>query len=318
MRVLVTGVTGFAGRHLVSLCATYGCSISGVARRAAAEARPPQELDSYRSIDLSNPADAKRVVADTAPERVFHLAAEASVTESWSNPSGVIAGNIASTLNLLEALRQLAPDCLVLVAGSGEEYGIPQQMPITEEHPLRPQNPYAVSKAANSLAAGFYADAHDLRVVRTRAFNHAGPGQSDMYVVSALARQIAEAEITSRDGVEVLTGNLAPRRDFTDVRDVVRAYWLALERAVPDIYNVCSGRSVPVSGILAALADQTPLEVSPRTDPERVRKHEVMDIYGSAEKLRDATGWQPEIPLEQTVQDTLDWWRARLGAGVPR
>src|SRR5947208_3463308 len=121
MRVLVTGVTGFAGRHLVSLCATYGCSISGVARRPAADARPPLELGSYRSIDLSNPADAKRVVAETAPERVFHLAAEASVTESWSNPAGVIGGNIASTLNLLEALRQLAPDCLVLVAGSGEE-----------------------------------------------------------------------------------------------------------------------------------------------------------------------------------------------------
>lgn len=318
MRVLVTGATGFAGRHLVSLCAANGCSIFGVARRTAAEAQPPKELDSYRSVDLSNPDDANRVVAETAPERVFHLAAEASVAESWSNPSALIASNIASTLNLLEALRQLAPDCRVLVAGSGEEYGTPQQLPVTEEHPLRPQNPYAVSKAAIDLAAGFYADAYGLPVVRTRAFNHTGPGQSDTYVVSSLARQIAEAEMTAEgDGeVVVATGNLAPRRDFTDVRDIVRAYWLALERGLADVYNVCSGRSVAVNDILARLARETDLEISQRTAPERLRQHEVMDIYGSTEKLRTKTGWQPEIPLEQTLRDTLDWWRARVRAEV--
>jgi GDP-4-dehydro-6-deoxy-D-mannose reductase len=199
----------------------------------------------------------------------------------------------------------------VLAAGSGEQYGpVPEErLPVSEDEPFRPQNPYAVSKAAADLLAGFYADAHGLRVVRTRAFNHAGPGQSDAYVVSAFARQIADAERGGSGELLLETGNLAPRRDFCDVRDVVRAYWLAVERGEPAIYNVCSGVSVPVADILARLAAHTELRVEQRTDPSRLRKHEVMDIRGSHERLSGATGWQPEIPLDRTLADTLDWWR---------
>jgi GDP-4-dehydro-6-deoxy-D-mannose reductase len=199
----------------------------------------------------------------------------------------------------------------VLAAGSGEQYGpvAEDRLPVGEDEPFRPQNPYAVSKASADLLAGFYADAHGLRVVRTRAFNHAGPGQSDAYVVAAFARQIAEAERAGLEELVIETGNLAPRRDFTDVRDVVRAYWLAVEQGEPAIYNVCSGVSVPVADILARLADLTDLRVEQRTDPARLRKHEVMDIRGSHERLTEATGWQPEIALETTLADTLDWWR---------
>jgi GDP-4-dehydro-6-deoxy-D-mannose reductase len=319
MRVLITGVTGFAGRHLAALCSAQGSSeITGIGRRLVAESNPPVELAGYHALDLSEPGEVNRVIATTSPQLVFHLAAEASVANSWGSPAHVIAYNLGSTLNLLEAVRQHAPDAGVLVACSGEEYGEPERIPVTEEHPLRPKNPYAVSKASLDLAAGFYADAYGLKIVRTRAFNHAGPGQSDNYVVSNLARQIAEGETSSAgEGfVEVVTGNPDIRRDFTDVRDVVRAYWLALERAEPGAYNVCSSRSVAITEILAGLARHTRCEVRTSTDPKRFRKNEVMDIQGSHDKLTQATGWEPEIPLEQTLQDMLDWWRSRTGAGV--
>jgi GDP-4-dehydro-6-deoxy-D-mannose reductase len=207
----------------------------------------------------------------------------------------------------------------VLVVGSGEQYGEPEYLPMDEQHPQRPRNPYALSKAATDLSAAFYADVHGLHVVRARAFNHAGPGQADLYVSASFARQIAEAEARDPDGaMEVVTGNLETRRDFTDVRDVVRAYWLLLEGAAPDAYNVCRGESVKTADILATLAREARIEVEQRTDPQLVREGEVMEIRGTHDKLTEATGWMPEISLEQTLRDTLDWWRERAGAGAAR
>jgi GDP-4-dehydro-6-deoxy-D-mannose reductase len=319
MRVLITGATGFAGRHLASLCSAKGnTEITGIGRRAAAAAGIPAELSGYHAIDLSEPGQIGQLVGSTSPELIFHLAGEASVATSWGDPANVITYNIRSTLNLLEAVRTLAADARVLVACSGEEYGAPELLPVTEEHPLRPKNPYAVSKASIDIAAGFYADAYGLQIIRTRAFNHAGPGQLDNYVVSNLARQIAEGEAaTDGDGfVEVVTGNPEIRRDFTDVRDVVRAYWASLEQAEPGAYNVCSGHSVAITEILEGLARHTQREVRTRADPKIFRKNEVMDIRGSHDKLTKATGWEPEIPLDQTLQEMLDWWRLRTRAGV--
>ena len=209
-------------------------------------------------------------------------------------------------------MRDEAPEAVVVAVGSGETYGpVPEErLPVVESEPLRPQNPYAVSKAAADLLAGFYADAHGLKVVRPRPFNHVGPAQTDAYVVAAFARQIAAAERSGERRLVLETGNLQPRRDFTDVRDVVRAYWELAQLGEPGVFNVCSGVSVPVADILARLTALTDLEVEQRTDPSRLRKHEVMDIRGSHDRLTQATGWQPEIALEQTLADTLDWWRA--------
>ena len=296
MRALITGAAGFVGGHLWAYAAERGAELVGPSRE---------------ELDLLDAAAVRRLVAGFRPEAVFHLAALASVGQSWSEPAETLDNNMRATLNLLEAVRAEVPEAVVLAAGSGEQYGpvAEDRLPVGEDEPFRPQNPYAVSKASADLLAGFYADAHGLRVVRTRAFNHAGPGQSDAYVVAAFARQIAEAERAGREELVIETGNLAPRRDFTDVRDVVRAYWLAVEQGVSAIYNVCSGVSVPVADILARLADLTDLRVEQRTDPARLRKHEVMDIRGSHERLTEATGWQPEIALETTLADTLDWWR---------
>jgi GDP-4-dehydro-6-deoxy-D-mannose reductase len=298
MRALITGAAGFVGGHLSSLAAARGAEVIG----------PPRE-----ELDLLDADAVRALVADARPDAVFHLAALASVGDSWRSPAETLDNNMHATLNLLEGMRASAPDAVVVVAGSGEEYGpVPaERLPVVESEPLRPQNPYAVSKAAADLLAGFYADAHGLRVVRTRAFNHAGPAQSESYVIAAFAKQIAEAERAGLDELVLETGNLEPRRDFTDVRDVVRAYWLAAERGEPQIFNVCSGVSVRVADILARLAALTELRVEQRTDPSRLRKHEVMDIRGSHERLTAATGWRPEIPIERTLADTLDWWRNR-------
>jgi GDP-4-dehydro-6-deoxy-D-mannose reductase len=308
MRVLITGAAGFVGGHMADRAVERGAEAVGLGR----DDTGPESLAEYVQADLLDDGAVRSAVADLRPDAVIHLAAAASVAASWASPAETIDNNTRATLNLLEAVRAEAPDAVVLHAGSGEQYGpVPEaRLPVTEDEPLRPQNPYAVSKSAADLLAGFYADAHGMRVVRTRAFNHAGPGQSDAYVVSAFAKQIVEAERAGLSELVVETGNLAPKRDFTDVRDVVRAYWLALERGEPAIYNVCSGLSVPVADILAGLARLTDVSVEQRTDPARLRKHEVMDIRGSHERLTDATGWQPEIALDRTLTDTLDWWRA--------
>ena len=258
--------------------------------------------------DLTDAATAERIVEEAHPERVFHLAADASVGESWRTPHETSEANVASTYNLLEAVHRHAPEAHVLVAGSGDAYGpVPiERQPVTEGEPFRPQNPYAVSKAATDAVAGFFADAHGLHVVRTRAFNHAGPGQSESYVVAAFARQIADAEAAGRDTVTIATGDLRPRRDFTDVRDVVRAYVLLLDSAPPGAYNVCSGEAVAIADILAGLARHTRVRVEQESDPDRLRPVEVMEIRGSHERLTEQTGWEPQIPLDRTLADTLE------------
>jgi GDP-4-dehydro-6-deoxy-D-mannose reductase len=294
--VLVTGGGGFAGSRLVDCLRE---------RREAVVAPPRAELD---LLD----ADAVRaLVARMRPRAVFHLAAQASVPRSWSAPADTVLGNTAMTLNVLEAVRLEAPEAPVLVASSGEVYGPPERLPVDEGAPLRPQNPYAVSKAASDLLAGQYADARGLRVVRVRTFNLAGPGQSDDYVVGTVARQVAEAQLAGADRVVLRIGNLDPRRDITDVRDAVRAYAAALELE-PGAYNVCSGAALSVRELIDVVGRVAGIEVAHEVDPERTRAHEVDEIRGSADRLRAGTGWSPEIPLEQTVGDAVAGWRERL------
>jgi GDP-4-dehydro-6-deoxy-D-mannose reductase len=315
--ILVTGVGGFVGHHLAALSAERGEEVAGVGR----EERPdlPGLVD-YERLDLIDAEAVRRAVARIKPDRVVHLAAQASVARSLEAPGEVISGNVTTSLNLLEALRLEAPDAAVIVACSGEEYGRPRTLPVDESHPLAPQNPYAASKAMVDLLAASHAELHGMRVIRTRAFNHSGPGQSDAYVIGKFARQIAEAEAARpADGRALIsTGNREVRRDFCDVRDVVRAYLLALERADPGAFNVCGGRSTAVSDILTSLAAHSSLEIECRTDPSLLRDNEVMEIRGSHEKLTAATGWRPEIELDETLRDALDWWREQVAAGATR
>jgi GDP-4-dehydro-6-deoxy-D-mannose reductase len=263
-----------------------------------------------RSANLIEPAEARAAVAAVQPDVVYHLAARAHVGDSWSDPAGTLHDNVAMTLNVLEAVRGEAPGATVVAVASGEVYGPPERLPVDESAPLRPQNPYAVSKASADLLAGFYADAHGMRVIRARAFNHAGPGQAPIYAIASFAQQVAAAVDAGEDPIRIVTGNPDTRRDYTDVRDVVRAYRLLAERAEPGVYNVCSGRTASASELVAGLAEAAGVGLEHVVDPAKLRPHEVMELRGSYEKLRAATGWEPEYELARTLSETLAWWRA--------
>lgn len=290
----ITGGGGFAGRHLVELLRSEG----------HAPVAP-----SSAELDLLDRAAVDAALREAAPAVVLHLAAFSSPQLSWAQPGYALLTNIEMTFNLLEAVRAHAPAAALVLAGSGQVYGEPDALPVGEDAALDPCNPYAVSKASCDMLGRQYATAFGMRVVRMRPFNHAGPGQSDAYVLSTLARQVAEAEAEGREAV-LRTGNVRAERDFTDVRDVVRAYVLgaALE---PGAYNVCSGRSTSIATLIELLGEHARVAVRQEDDPERMRAHDPPAVRGSHARLTAACGWKPSIPLTETVRDTLDWWRSR-------
>ena len=289
----VTGAAGFVGRHLTPLL-------------------PGEVLAPGRDeLELLDAEAVRRAVATAVPAYVFHLAAQASVAHSWENPAAVLRENVETTFNVLEAVRQEAPTAVVVVASSGEVYGPPERLPVQESAPLRPQNPYAVSKAACDLLAGQYADAHGLHVVRLRAFNQAGPGQSEDYVVGTIARQVAAAEASGAGEVVIETGNPDSARDFIDVRDSARAH-VAAASAPPGAYNVCSGQATSVRTLVRLAAQAAGVTVRHEIDEARVRANDVPEVRGSADRLASATGWRPELPLSKTIADAIDAWRVEL------
>jgi GDP-4-dehydro-6-deoxy-D-mannose reductase len=220
--------------------------------------------------------------------------------------------NVASDVNVLEAVRLEAPRAHLVWVSSCEVYGTPAELPLTEDAPLQPANPYAVSKTAGDELAGLYAQAYDLHVVRARPFSHTGPRQRSIFIVSSLARQAAECRLAGASELRLVTGNPDTRRDFTDVRDVVRAYRM-LARADPGVYNVSSGRSISAADQVSLLAELiAPIKLEHVVDPTRVRRREVMDLTGANERIEAAVGWRPEIPFRQTMQETIEWWEHEL------
>jgi GDP-4-dehydro-6-deoxy-D-mannose reductase len=299
VRLLITGATGFAGRHLTSCAAALGHEAHG--------------LD--REVDVRDGPALAGALHEVAPDAVVHLAGVSSVGGSFADPLGTWDVNLGGTLALLEALRAGAPEARALIVSSGEIYGrvAPDDLPVGPETPLRPLSPYGASKAAADLAAAQYRASYGLPALRVRAFNHIGPGQDARFVLPSVARQIAQAEHEGRERVEVRVGNLDSRRDFTDVRDMVRAYLLVLERGDPDaVYLACSGASRPVRELVEGLAPMARIRVTFASTEGLRRPDEQPDLYGSPARLRDDTGWTPEIPIETTLADTLDWWRDRV------
>jgi GDP-4-dehydro-6-deoxy-D-mannose reductase len=316
LTTLITGASGFAGGYLCRACADAGEHVVGVSRSGTV----PVGCGERRAIDLRDQAAIRGVLREVSPDVVYHLASQSSVGRSWEDPTGTIEDNVSSAVNVLEALRLEAPDARVVWVSSCEVYGTSAKLPIDEEAPILPANPYAVSKAAGEMLAGVYAEAHGLRLVRARPFNHTGPGQRDTFIVSSFARQAAEARLAGERHVKIAMGNPRTRRDFTDVRDVARAYrLLASVEADPATYNVCSGHSISAAEQVRLLNEVlAPLEIEAVVDPGRVRAHEVMDLRGANARIRATTGWQPEIPFHRTVLETVQWWEAELRrAGGP-
>jgi GDP-4-dehydro-6-deoxy-D-mannose reductase len=297
MRALVTGATGFVGPHLVAHLRDMGDEVVGLEEGI---------------VDVCDPEAVAGWLARHRPEVVYHLAGWADVGGSWAQPQQAFRVNAEGTLNVLQAA--LAAECRqVLVVSSADVYGIVDEadLPITEDHPLRPVSPYAVSKVAADYLGLQAWLGRGLEVVRVRAFNHLGPGQSDRFVAPAIASRIAANE---RDGgEEVPVGNLAARRDVTDVRDVVRAYRLLVEHGEPgEPYNVCSGADVAISELADRLLAMATRPMRLVVDPDRYRPVDVPVLRGDPSKLQAATGWKPEIPLDQTLRDVLDDWRSSV------
>ncbi len=259
--------------------------------------------------DLTN-----RVIAFHRPDVIFHLAAQAYVPKAVANPAETLVNNAVSQVNVLEACRRAEIDPIVIVVSSAEVYGAvsPDDIPISENQPFRPRNPYAVSKVTQDMLGLQYALSYGMRIVRVRPFNHIGPGQNDRFVVSSLARQIAEIELGLADPV-LLVGNLDAVRDFLDVRDVVRAY-LAVSKLefTGEVFNVASGIGCKIQSILDHLLEMSSANVAIREDPSRLRPSDIPMLIGDASKLHGATGWEPMISLKQSLHDTLDEWRQRL------
>jgi len=265
-------------------------------------------------LDLRDLQQTVDLVASSDPDVIFHLAAQSFVPSSFADPWDTLETNIRSQLNILEAVRRVQRPTRVLVIGSNEEYGrpTPEELPVTEASPLRPISPYAVSKVAQDLLGLQYFLAHGMPVVRLRPFNHTGPGRPPRFVVPAFASQIARAEAGLQEPV-VRVGNLDAERDFSDVRDIVRAYYLAAMQGEPgEVYNLASGRPRSVRGVLETLLSFSTTEIRVEVDPDLYRPVDTLVIYGSAEKFRRRTGWEPEIPFEQTLLDVLNYWREQV------
>jgi GDP-4-dehydro-6-deoxy-D-mannose reductase len=309
VKVLITGASGFAGGWLARECADAGDDVLGISRAGAV----PQGAGEGLAVDLRDGDATRAAVRDVEPDVVYHLAALSSVGRSWEDPARTVQDNVATAVNVLEAVRLAAPGARIVWVSSCEVYGPPERLPVSEEAALHPSNPYAVSKSTGDLLAAVYADAHGLRIVRARPFNHAGPGQLPIFILSSLAQQAALARIAGAARITIVTGNPDTRRDFTDVRDVVRAYRLLAAGGQDGVYNVSSGHSVSAADQVTLLAELVaPIEVEHTVDPARVRAHEVMDLRGTHDRLTRDTGWEPEIPLRQTMADTIDWWEREL------
>jgi GDP-4-dehydro-6-deoxy-D-mannose reductase len=318
MRVLITGITGFVGSHFAEYLLAEGAEVFGSCRWRSKTDNIEHLRDSIQLIesDLRDLSAVQNLLGIANPDYIVHLAGQSFVQASWTMPAETLVTNTIAQVNLLEAIRaRPGQPPRFLSIGSSEEYGYVRadELPIKETNPLRPLSPYAVSKVAQDLMGYQYFKSYGLPIIRVRAFNHEGPRRGDVFVTSNFARQIAEIE-TGRRKPEMLVGNLAARRDYTDVRDIVDGYWRLLEHGEPgEVYNLCSGRAWAIQEVLDFLLREAAVrEISVRVDPSRLRPSDVPLLVGDASKARQAVGWEPRIPFEQTLRDTLAFWRARV------
>ncbi|UCB51713.1 MAG: GDP-mannose 4,6-dehydratase [Candidatus Zixiibacteriota bacterium] len=315
MKVLITGIAGFAGSHLAELLVRKGNEVFGTCLAC-------ESLDNIRRIrrslhlstcDITRSDHLFRVVKRIGPDQIYHLAALSSVAKSFSEPLDTIGNNIRGTLHLLETVRNLKKPVKILVVGSSDMYGrvTPKEVPITEEKTLLPVSPYGVSKAACDLLAYQYFESYRVFALRARAFNHTGPRQTTGFVIPDFASQIAQIEAGLLPPV-MKVGDLSSKRDVSDVRDVMRAYVSLMRRGKPgQAYNICSQKAYRIRDVLKDLLRLSKRKIKVEVDKERYRPAEIPVLMGSNLKIEKATGWKPRIPLMKTLEDTLDFWRER-------
>ncbi len=318
MRVLITGVTGFVGSHLADyLLQAESVEIWGTLRWRSKTDNIDHIRDRIRlcECDLRDLSSVRNLIEQSAPDYIMNLAGQSFVPTSWHTPNETLTTNITGTLNIFEAVRSLGIRPRIHVVGTSEEYGLvlADEVPIKETNALRPLSPYAVSKVAVDLLGYQYFMSYKLDIIRTRAFNHTGPRRGEVFAESNFAKQISEVEAGVRPPV-IKVGNLDAVRDFTDVRDTVKAYWMVLQHGqAGEVFNIGSEIGVPIRQVLHILLELSTTSVKIEADPVRIRPSDVPCLIGDCGKLRDATGWHPQIPLRQTLGDLLDYWRSRVG-----
>ena len=309
MRALITGVGGFVGRHLLRHLQEQGDHVCGLGRAGDISGLDPSRM---KTTDLNDRAGVERAIREVRPEAIYHLAAQSSPAESLADPWGTICNNLLGQLNLLEAVLSTGERPRVLVIGSSDEYGTPEEVPTHENVPLKPRTPYAVSKVGQDMMGYQYFAQHGLPVIRVRPFNHTGPGHDARFVIPSFARQLAEIELGLREPV-LRVGNLDVARDFTDVRDMVQAYRLALSEGVPgEVYNLGRGRSVPIAEMVGELIGLCRVRVETRVDPALLRPSDIPRQEADTRKFTALTGWQPSIPWHTTLRDTFEYWRDKV------
>jgi GDP-4-dehydro-6-deoxy-D-mannose reductase len=318
MKILVAGITGLVGSYLAEylLANEPKAQIYGTYRWRS-------RMDNVNHIksqialvdcDIRDAVNVRRLVKDIQPDIMFHMASQSSVFTSWHAPRETLLTNIIGEINFFEAIREYAPECKILIPGSSEEYGLldGSDLPATEETLYKPLSPYAVSKVVQDMAAYQYQMSYHLNIFRARAFNHTGPRREANFVESNFAHQIALIEKGLQPPV-INVGNLEAKRDYTDVRDMVKAYWLMIRKCPPgEVFNICSGRVVNIGEILDILLKFSKIKVEIREDASRFRPYDAPAIYGDNSKFKKLTGWEPEISLEKTLEDILNYWRQKV------
>jgi GDP-4-dehydro-6-deoxy-D-mannose reductase len=315
-KALITGITGFAGSHLAELLLKEGYDVIGTTRPRSKTDNITHILNKIRieDADITDSHSLFNVVSKVKPNLIFHLAAQSYVPTSWASPATTIEANILGSVHLFEAVRSAGINPRIQIACSSEEYGLvyKNEIPIKETNPLRPQSPYAVSKVAMDYLGYQYFASYKMNIVRTRGFNHTGPRRGDIFAESTFAKQIAEIEKKKKEPI-IFVGNLEAKRDYTDVRDMVKAYLLAvLKGESGEVYNICSGQTIRMGDMLSLLLSLSKIKVKIKQDPTRMRPSDVPILLGDNTKFVKRTGWKAKIPFEKTMKDLLNYWRERV------
>ena len=325
MNALIIGAAGFVGSYLIRHC-KEDCGWTVFATKMSFETFSYEGVGVY-DLDILDRDAIVALLEKLRPDYIFHLAAQSSVAASWKNPGLTIDVNIKGSVNVLDAIRIVRDNSLsnqdnvpaqpylprILLIGSGEEYGHirPEETPLPETNALRPGNIYAATKACQNMIGSIYAKAYHLDIMMVRAFNHVGPNQAPMFVVADFCKQVADIEAGLQEPV-IRVGNLSAKREFTDVRDVVRAYALLVQKGEPgETYNVGSGHAVAIQDILDQILALSEKEIQVEVDPKKLRPVDVPIIEADTTKLREATGWEKTIELGQTLRETLEYWRGK-------
>ena len=321
MKLLITGFAGFVSIHFLDLINRLepGSEILGIDKITPDidHALYSNLKIQYKDIDLLDRPTINDILTSFRPEYILHLASISSVAQSWHTPLDSFVNNTNIFLNLVEHIRVNNIDCRILSIGSSEEFGevTENELPLTEEHPLKPLSPYAVARVSQEMLSKIYADGFNEDIVMTRSFNHIGPGQKDLFVISSFAKKLVLLKNSKPADNTIVTGNLSIVRDFVDVRDVVKAYYLLLRNGRKgEIYNICSGKGSVLKDIILKMSELLGLQIKIEVDPKLIRPNENKKVIGSYKKINDELGWKPEIPIEKSLSDIIEYWQKKIGS----